>query len=342
MQYERLRDFFDDARIRAVVEKQQGIFAANGTFYGDSIFPRQAEPNDTIVTVEATTTQTPMGYATFAESSKMVLLKETIKKITFNLMEKKGKGNINQTALQWLRRANLPAVDRFAAARASIAKQIGGLTASLYTTNNLEAMHAIVYGEVKYLHGEVFQYPWLNYDHTNHYHATFSWFDNSGNVIPAATIIDNIETVKEAIKTAGGRTPTRMVMNSKTFKALRDNTLLNSSDVPNLWDPVYWLWVNQAKNPSPLGVKWEIMDDTYFHPTTKVATKYLPDYYVLFMPETLGYRAVGMNSFNDKTSTYSRSWVDNDPPNLWYEVGETSAPIPTDLNSLYTVYVKAP
>ncbi len=346
MNVENLKAFFTPERIQKRVDIYEGFAVKNPPLLGATMFPKEPVPDLKVLFEESIKTLIPMGYSALYQGSEVLSIPQALHTYGVTLAKKSNKDSINEHALDWLKRSGIKQAIQHANAWKSVTKQISDFMGALYTRNEIENWQLLTSGTITTLHGQTLSLPFegMNFDYLKSlgiaFHEVLPWFDADGEPDVDRNPFDDLKNIKKTVQRKGGNVPVRAVMNSTTAEYFYKNTMLNTTEMRDKWQPMEWARAINLSNPTLFNIDWVVYDEVYYNPITLKATPYIPDYVVVFLPRSVGWRPVAPNDWNGSPSAYGHSFAPEGTPTLWFDVGEVSLPLPNDLRSPYVVYTK--
>lgn len=344
MDWEKLKEFFSNDRMQLYVKESTPALDQINNFLGKKLFPEKPVLSPEVEIGFGTEAYGLMDYAGFFDSANIKVREMSFQKAKMVVATKKNKDSLKEDSINYLSMFTESPV-----ARNIIMEQIGSgtrfLNNILELRNEKEVWDMLTLGTVQTLSGVPVTIPFKDLNVTNIasgicYHDRVSWFNNAGVVNAGADILGDISSFKEwqVSLPRGGPAFTKMIMNSTTFKALLGNTALNTVNIPGMV-PFNYDYAFNGKVRGFYDLDLIIYDKVWNNNGSTV--KYLPDYYVIFLPDDVGVRFVAPNPENFTPTRYARAWHSIDPLGFWYEVGETSFPLTNTLKTHGVLYVKA-
>ena len=354
--YEKIRQrFLDSSKIDKFV--MQLFYDHNlqeePYFLGEKIFPVEPTMKDIVSVASMLQYESPMSYVSPFEIPPQAQIPTDKDEALYRLAVKAEQDYINEEVMWYLKLSDNPIAKDIESAETNIKKQLAIMTNRLRLRNEIEVWSSLTTGRVTTLHGVTFDQPWKNFDITHIgsgicYHDRESWFNSSGVPDASYDFVKYFREVDKVVAERGGRPPTKCFMNSTTFSAFLANTKLNTQ-IQGVYVPFWYSYATQTKNRRysiykipPLQIDIVVYDAHYMsNRTTRTNTAFIPDYYAIFIPDTVGKRYVAPNKVDGKPKRYGRTFTDIQRYLIQYEIGEVSLPVPDDFVSPYIVYTKA-
>jgi hypothetical protein len=337
----------------------------NTQFVGDILFPRVGYDKDVYEIGNDNQYVAPMGYTNRLESIPMNDKTSTLNRKTLTLPTKAKKDQLPIDKLKWVLMAETISAKQWAELKMSGAKILTNLYRELQLRNEIEVWHYLTYGKVFTQDGVQYaNFVPYGIDQTDYgtgicFHSRENWISAGGTINASATVIQDFLDAVAAMTSGDYDAPTTVWMNTTTYNCIYGNTALNTQTL-NMYNPIQLKgflgqdidWAKKGIKIStltPVGLNLVILDSTYRAASdTATKVKFIPDYYVVLTPSVVGNRFVAPNIFNQNSDrwaiTYGSSTItnSNDVPGMFFEVGETSFPIPSnyDMKSHYVMYVK--
>jgi hypothetical protein len=353
-----LNDLFTDERIREVVDiyEQTALQNANATL------EKTMFPEDRIYDVKVSSSAlnrniSPTPYTGVADVPPVTNMDEIVIDETYALPTKKEQVVIDMQEFSSAVPKSITG-DMIAKVQSSRNRAIFNLEQNMDARNRVEVWKYLTLGMLSSTGGDK-ELPFYGLDRDQYashrvvfnWQPATKWFASSGAVNANADIMGDLSHAINYAYNNNYPNPHSIWMNSTTYAALLANTkMIASYGNPTFWksaDVANFLGLDLDRMPKGLRVtRWMVDSDVPIfvydgqqtfqesaHTTTDY--KFLPDYYVLVMPQAPGVRKSGLAQLTNEPGRAIKSFIDK-PRQSYFEnvsmyMEERSYPFPTTM-----------
>lgn len=353
-----LNDLFTDERIREVVDiyEQTALQNANATL------EKTMFPEDRIYDVKVSSSAlnrniAPTPYTGVADVPPVTNMDETVIDETYTLPTKKEQIVLDMQEFSSAVPKSMTG-EMIAKIQSSRNRAIFNLEQNMDARNRVEVWKYLTLGMLSSTGGDK-ELPFYGLDRSQYsahkvvfnWQPTTKWFAAGGTVNAGADIMGDLAYAINYAYSNNYPNPHSIWMNSTTYAALLGNTkMIASYGNPTFWkaaDVAHFLGLDMDRLPKGLRVtRWMVDSDvpvfvydgqqTYqqaAHTTTDY--KFLPDYYVLVMPQNPGVRKSGLTYLSGQPGRTIKPIITK-PNHTYFEnvsmyMEERSYPFPTTM-----------